>query len=411
MNKETLLSRAKSLQPELQSIRRDLHRHPETGFDLTYTLEKVRKELENMGYEPKSCGKAGLVVLVGGKQVHTTISDGKQSANKTILLRADMDALPLTEEADVDYKSETPGKMHGCGHDMHATMLLGAARLLKEMEDEIPGTVKLVFQPAEEIFQGAQDMIDNGVLENPHVDAAVMFHVLAGVPMPSGTILVPAGGISMSSCEQYHITVKGKGGHGSTPHLSIDPVTAAAHIHLALQEINSRELAPNDFGVFTTCKVRAGETSNVIPDSVEMWGTIRTADPEEKVNQQIRTRMTEISQGVGAAMRCQVNVEFYDYCPCMVVDNQLSKNALTYMKELIGPGAILNTSRGGGSEDFAFISHHVPTVGMFLAAGNTKEGYEYSMHNPKVKFDDSVLYQGSAAYVYMAMRWLENQNV
>lgn len=396
MNQETLLSQAKSLQPQLESIRRDLHRHPETGFDLTYTLEKVRQELEAMGYAPQSCGKAGLVALAGGK-----------NPGKTILLRADMDALPLTEESNVDYKSETEGKMHGCGHDLHTTMLLGAAKLLKEQEDKINGTVKLVFQPAEEIFRGCQDMIDHGVLENPYVDAAVMFHVVTGVPMPAGMILVPTGGISMSSCEQYHITIKGKGGHGSTPHLSIDPVTAAAHIHLALQEINSRELDPNKFGVFTTCKVRAGETSNVIPDSAEMWGTIRTADPKEAINQQIRTRMKEIAEGVGTALRCQVDVEFFDYCPCMVVDDQLADQSLTYMKELFGPAVILNTSRGGGSEDFAFISHHVPTVGMFLAAGNISEGYEYSMHNPKVTFDDSVLYRGSAAYAYMAMRWLE----
>lgn len=396
MDKERILSHAKSLQPELQSIRRELHRHPETGFDLIYTTQKVRQELENMGYVPETCGKAGLIALAGGKK-----------SGKTILLRADMDALPLAEEAEVDYKSETDGKMHGCGHDMHTAMLLGAAKILKEQEEEIQGTIKLVFQPAEEIFRGSQDMIDHGVLENPQVDAAVMFHVIAGTPMSSGMVLVPAGGISMSSCEQYHITIKGKGGHGSTPHVSIDPVTAAAHIHLALQEINSRELDPNEFGVFTTCKIRAGETSNVIPDSAEMWGTIRTADPEEKINEQIRTRMTEIAQGVGAALRCQVTVEFFDYCPCMVVDEQLADAALAYMKELFGSEVIKNTSRGGGSEDFAFISHHVPTVGMFLAAGNSDEGYEYSMHNPKVKFDDSVLYRGSAAYAYMAMRWLE----
>lgn len=396
MNRETLLSQAKSFQPQLQSIRRDLHRHPETGFDLTYTLEKVRQELETMGYTPQSCGKAGLIALAGGK-----------NPGKTILLRADMDALPLKEEADLDYKSEIDGKMHGCGHDLHTAMLLGAARLLKEHEDEIKGTVKLVFQPAEEIFQGSQDMISNGVLEQPQVDAAVMFHVLAGAPMPSGTILVPTGGIRMASCEQYHITIKGKGGHGSTPHLSIDPITATAHIHLAMQEINSRELDPSAFGVFTTCKIRAGETSNVIPDSAEMWGTIRTADPDETINQQIRDRMKEIAQGVGSALRCQVNIEFFDYCPCMLIDDQLSAHALTYMKELFGSEVLTNSSLGGGSEDFSFISHHVPTIAMYLSTGSSKEGYEYSVHNPKVTFDDSVLYRGSAAYAYMALRWLE----
>lgn len=396
MKVELLLKEAKELQSQLIEIRRDLHRHPETGFELTYTVEKVREELQQMGYEPKDCGKAGLVVLAGGK-----------NPGKTIMLRADMDALPLEEEADIDFRSENPGKMHGCGHDMHTTMLLGAAKLLKEHEDEIKGTVKLVFQPAEEIFQGSLDMIQAGVLENPHVDAAVMIHVTTGIPAPAGLLMIPKGGISMSSCEQYHITVKGKGGHGSTPHAAIDPVTAAAQIHLAMQEINSRELDPNAYGVFTTCKFRAGETSNVIPDSAEMWGTIRTADPEGKIGDQIKTRMEEIAKGVGAAMRCEVSVEFYDYCPCMVVDEKMSENALTFMGELIGQGAIPISERGGGSEDFAFVSHEVPVVGMFITAGNATEGYEYGLHNPKVKIDDSVLWEGSAAYAYMALRWLE----
>ena len=394
--KEELLKQAKEIQEQICEIRRDLHRHPETGFDLAYTKEKVRQELITMGYEPKDCGKAGLVVLAGGKQ-----------PGKTIMLRADMDALPLTEEADIDYASEHPGRMHGCGHDMHASMLLGAAKLLKEHEDELAGTVKLVFQPAEEIFQGAQDMMDAGVLENPHVDAAVMIHVVIGMPIPSGLFLVPEGGISMSSCEQYHITVKGKGGHGSTPHAAIDPLTAAAHIHLALQEINSRELDPNEFGVFTTCKFQSGETSNVIPDSAQMWGTIRTADPDGKVGEQIRTRMTEIAQGVGTALRCGVEVEFYDYCPCMLVSDALADSVAGYVGELFGPGVQRMSARGGGSEDFAFVSHKVPVVGMFLAAGNFNEGYAFGVHHPKAKFDDSVLWEGSAAYAYTAMRWLE----
>lgn len=394
--KEQILARAKELQPELLEIRRDLHRHPETGFNLTYTKEKVRQELINMGYEPLECGKAGLVVLVGGKQ-----------PGKTILLRADMDALPMQEEADIDYRSENPGKMHGCGHDMHTTMLLGAARILKEHENEIKGTIKLMFQPAEEIFQGSLDMIANGVLENPKVDAAMMIHVVAGMPMPSGMVIIPGGGISAASCEQYHITVTGKGGHGSTPHAAIDPITAAAHIHLALQEINSRELDPNAFGVFTTCKFQAGNTSNVIPNTAEMWGTIRTTDPEEKINTQIKTRMEEIAKGVGTAMRCTVDVEFFDYCPCMVIDKDLSNNAFKYMQELIGQGAIQMAQGGGGSEDFAFISHKVPTVGLFMAAGNTNEGYEYNIHHPKLKLDDSILWTGSAAHAYVALRWLE----
>lgn len=401
MKTQKILEEAMVLQPELAAIRRELHRHPEIGFDIPYTKQFVKNKLEQMGYVPKEMGKAGIVVTAGGKR-----------SGKTILLRADMDALPLQEEADVAYRSEIDGAMHGCGHDMHTAMLLGAASILKKCEDEIQGTVKLEFQPAEEIFQGSPDMIQAGVLENPHVDAAIMIHVIAGMPIPSGTVLVSNAGISNTSCEQYHITVQGKGGHGSTPHESIDPITAAAHIHLALQEINSRELDPNQFGVFTTGRFEAGKASNVIPDTAEMWGTIRTTDLDNKVGELIKTRMTEISKGIGEALRCNVNIEFYDFCPCMVIDADLAADLMKYMRELLG-NQVIDLSQisggkaGGGSEDFAFISHEVPTASMFLLAGSSNDGYLYGQHNPKVKFDDSVLYRGSAAYVQAALRWLE----
>ncbi len=334
-----LLGRAQALEPQLVEWRRTLHRHPEVGFDLTQTKALVKKALTEMGYEPRNCGKAGVIALAGGKK-----------PGKTILLRADMDALPIQEESGVDYASEVPGKMHGCGHDMHTAMMLGAAQLLKEHEDEIEGTVKLEFQPAEEIFQGSPDMIANGLLENPSVDAAVMFHVLGGMPIPAGVVLVPAcGGITMASCEQYHIIVHGKGGHGSTPENCIDPITAAAHIHIALQEINSRELDAHSFGVFTTGRFQAGAASNVIPDTAEMWGTIRTTDPEGAVTELLHKRMTEIVQGVATAYRCTAEITFSDYCPCMVVDKELAGNALTYMGELLGKGAMDMTPMTGGA--------------------------------------------------------------
>ena len=400
ISSQDLLNEAKALEPQLQTWRRTLHRHPEVGFDLPQTKALVKQALTAMGYAPQDCGKAGVLALAGGKK-----------PGKTLLLRGDMDALPIQEQSGEEFSSEIPGRMHGCGHDMHTAMMLGAAKLLKAHEDEIEGTVKLEFQPAEEIFQGSPDMIANGLLEDPKVDAAVMFHVLAGMPLPAGTVLVPGGGITMASCEQYHITVHGKGGHGSTPHACVDPITAAAHIHIALQEINSRELDPNAFGVLTTGCFKAGAASNVIPDTAEMFGTIRTTDPDNKTGELIRKRMTEIAQGVALAFRCTAEVEFSDYCPCMVVDKALAADALTYMTDLLGAGAMDMTpltggKAGGGSEDFAFVSHEVPTVSMFLSAGNSKDGYLYGQHHPKVRFDDSILYEGSAAYSYFALRWL-----
>ena len=400
MQADKLLAEAEALQPQLQKWRRTIHRNPEIGFDLPKTRALVKQALTEMGYQPQDCGKAGILALAGGKR-----------PGKTILLRGDMDALPIFEESGEVFASEIPGRMHGCGHDMHTAMMLGAARLLKAHEDELEGTVKLEFQPAEEIFQGSPDMLAHGLLEAPHVDAAVMFHVLGGMPLPLGEVLVPGGGITMASCEQYHIVVHGKGGHGSMPENCIDPITAAAHIHIALQEINARELSQNDFGVLTTGRFAAGAASNVIPDTAEMWGTIRTTDPENKSGALIKQRMTEIAQGVAAAFRCTAEVMFSDFCPCMVVDETLSKDAFGYLADLLGQGvmdmtALTGGKPGGGSEDFAFVSHKVPTVSLFLACGGPAQGCRYSQHHPKVRFDDSVLYKGSAAYGYVAMRWL-----
>ena len=400
MQADKLLAEAEALQPQLQKWRRTIHRNPEIGFDLPETRALVKQALTEMGYQPQDCGKAGILALAGGKR-----------PGKTILLRGDMDALPIFEESGEVFASEIPGRMHGCGHDMHTAMMLGAARLLKTHEDELEGTVKLEFQPAEEIFQGSPDMLAHGLLEDPHVDAAVMFHVLGGMPLPLGEVLVPGGGITMASCEQYHIVVHGKGGHGSMPENCIDPITAAAHIHIALQEINARELSQNDFGVLTTGRFAAGAASNVIPDTAEMWGTIRTTDPENKSGALIKQRMTEIAQGVAAAFRCTAEVTFSDFCPCMVVDETLSKDAFGYLSEMLGQGvmdmtALTGGKPGGGSEDFAFVSHEVPTVSLFLACGGPAQGCRYSQHHPKVRFDDSVLYKGSAAYGYVAMRWL-----
>ncbi|MBQ8589723.1 MAG: amidohydrolase [Firmicutes bacterium] len=395
--KDMLLREAKALQPMLQDFRREIHKHPETGFDLVHTKAMVKQALEDMGYEPQDCGKAGVVVTVGGKK-----------PGKVFLLRADMDALPLPDETDYEYKSQIPGKMHACGHDMHATMLMGAAKLLKEHEDEIEGTIKLMFQPAEEIFAGAEDMINNGVLENPKPDAAMMIHVAIGSDHKGGTFVVPTPGISMASVDQYVITVKGKGGHGSTPHLAVDPITAAAHIHLALQEINSREINGHDFAVFTTCMVRAGETFNVIPEFAEMSGTIRTLDGSGQIADYIRKRIEEIAKGVGAAMRCDVDVKFPIHGLALVVDEQVSACAETYMTELAGEDYVyMNSVPSNGSEDFALVSHAIPSINVDLVVGSKADGYELYVHNPKSSFDDQYLWKGTAGYAYMAMRWLE----
>ena len=401
MDAKKVLQAALAIQPEIQANRRELHRHPELGMDLVYTKAFVKTKLEEMGYVPQECGKSGLVVLAGGKK-----------PGKCFLIRGDMDALPVEEQANVEFRSQNPGKMHACGHDTHTAMMLGAAKLLKGMEDEIEGTVKLMFQPGEETLEGAQDMLAAGVLENPKVDAGLMIHSMTGMPFPKGMVAILDGGRGMASCDQYKITVKGKGGHGAMPHLTIDPIPTAAHIHVALAEIHSRELTSGTFGVITTGKFQAGVASNVIADTAVMEGTIRTGD--EATEAMLMQRVKEIAESVGKAYRCEVDVEFVGHCPPNISDTEVSASAVKYMTELLGQAAVpASVAMGdsnkisGGSEDFAFISTKVPSVSMMLAVGNPENGYCYPQHHPKARFDDSKLFEGAAAYAYVAARWLE----
>ena len=404
MKPEILLSEAENISETIVNQRRALHRMPGTEFDLGETLAYVKKELEDMGYAPESCGRAGLVALAGGKK-----------PGKVFLLRADMDGLPIREEADVDFASKN-GRMHACGHDMHTAMLLGAARLLKQHEDEIEGTVKLMFQPAEEVFEGSKDMIEAGLLENPKVDAALMIHVMANMPFPAGTVVVSAPGVSAPAADYFDIKVQGKGCHGSMPNTGVDPLTAAAHILISLQEIHARELAMGEKAVLTFGTMNAGTASNVIPDTVTMGGTLRTFDEESR--SMIKKRMSEIAQGVAQAFRAEAEVIFGSGCPTLVNDRDMSLCCERYVKELLGPGKAfsvteLNAMGGGsssktaGSEDFAYVSQQVPSVMLALASGQPDKGYCYPQHHPMVKFDESALPGGSAVYAYTALRWLE----
>lgn len=408
MNPELLLKESSEYKEILLNTRHHLHACPGTGFDIAETVAYVRQELTAMGYEPQECGKAGLVVLAGGRK-----------PGKVFLIRGDMDGLPVKEEADVDFKS-TNGKMHACGHDMHTTMMLGAARLLKAHEDEIEGTVKLMFQPAEEIFEGSKDMIQAGVLKDPDVDAALMIHVMAGMPMPAGTVIACNGGVSAPACDFFTIRIQGHGCHGSMPNTGVDPINATAHIVTALQEINARELAISDEAVITVGTFHAGNAANVIPDTAEMSGSIRTFD--EDIRQFIKDRISEIATGIAKAFRAEATVSFGNGCPTLTNDENLSNDITGYLKELLGPqGAFtagqLNAMSGSkkqaktsGSEDFAYVSQEVPSLMLALAAGQPEKGYRYPQHHPKVMFDESVLPVGSAVYAYSAMRWLEEHN-
>ena len=398
---QTILKEAKGLQKELVEWRRELDRRAEVGFTHPMTTAFLKEALAKMGYKVEPCGKSGLTVTVG---------DGE----KTFLLRADTDALPIREEARVGYASKS-GNMHACGHDMHATMLLGAAKLLKAKEKGLRGRVKLLFQPAEELLEGAKNMIENGVLVSPKVDGAMMMHVMTNVPMPVGTTVVASAGVSAPAADYFTIKVKGKGCHGSAPWNGVDATSVAAHILLALHEISARELSVSQPAVLTVGSVSAGEASNVIADTATLKGTLRAFD--EGVRAQVKQRFKEISSSVAKAFRARASVRYGGGCPTLVNDEKLSVFTEKTLKKLLGENGVFASAtlqgvvkeKSGGSEDFAYISQEIPSVMVAIAAGQTEKGYTYPLHHPKVKFDEGALFIGAAAYTHTAIEWLKNE--
>lgn len=389
---KTFVEEAKAFQQEMVSWRRHIHKNPEVGMDTPTTAAFIKEKLEEMGYEAKHVAGTGVTAIVGGKK-----------PGKCFLIRADIDALPITEESGVEFKS-TNGAMHACGHDFHTTMLLGAAKLLKAHEDEIPGQVKFMFQPAEENLKGAKAMIADGILENPKVDAAAMFHVMSGMPVPTGTILVPIPGTSTAASDWFEILIKGKGGHGAMPHNSVDPLNVISHLHLALQELNSREIAPDDIVALTVGMMRGGTTSNVIPDIAEMHGTLRTYSAETR--ERLKRRIPEISKLVAETFRAEAEVTMIEGCPTVLNDESVTEPLFEGLSEVFGSSVTRLTTKGSGSEDFAYVTEKVPSVMMMISAGDSNDGYTLPVHHPKVVFNEDVLSRGAAAYVIAALSWL-----
>ncbi len=397
----SIMEEAEGLQEILVNHRRHLHGIAEVGFELPETAAYVAECLERMGYRPELVGGSGVVALAGGKK-----------KGKTFLLRADMDALPIQEESGVPFSSRN-GNMHACGHDLHTAMLLGAAQLLKNHEQEIEGNVKLMFQPAEEIMSGAKMMIGQGVLENPRVDAAMMIHVQPGAPFKAGTAVVMKNGPVSAACDWFTVKVRGKGCHGAMPQNGVDPLNSIAHIYTALQELNARELSPSDIAVITVGEMHGGNTANVIPDSAYLSGTIRTLD--ENVREFVKARLREIAVQVARAFRAEAEVIFERGCPCNTIDSNLNRKLKGYMEELLGPAGYADASAAAhmetnfGSEDFAYISTAVPSVMLGLSAGSPADGYCYGLHHPKAVFDEKGLSIGAAAYCFTALEWLKSQ--
>lgn len=391
--KNEILEAAEQLKEELLQIRRTIHQNPEAGPSLPHTKEFVMKKLREYGYQPEEICESGIVAtLEGGKP------------GKTILLRADMDALSILEKAPVSFASEN-GKMHACGHDMHATMLLGAARLLMEHREEIEGQVKLVFQPDEEGFTGAKAMLKAGVLENPAVDAGFALHVNSGTP--SGMVLCGMG-TCMAGCTLFRIQVKGTGCHGAMPETGVDPINIAAHIYLSLQEIIAREVAPTKPAVVTIGKFVGGKAPNIIPGEVVMEGTIRTLDRE--LSEQIFQRIQDISAQTAALFRGAAEVTEIASAPPLLNNKEMVKEMAGYVGELVDPSKVIVFEQGGmGSEDFASYTYEIPCSYLLVGAGIPQENELFGkpMHNECVVFNEDILPLGSAIYAYSAMKWLK----
>lgn len=392
MNK--FIEQAKLIKEDMIVYRRTIHSNPEVGSKLPKTKTYVMEKLRKLGYDPKEICESGIVATIKGDK-----------PGKTFLLRADMDALPMKEETECDFKS-TNGCMHSCGHDMHTAMLLGAAKLLKQNQNQIEGTIKLVFQPDEEGFTGAKKLIQAGILENPKVDAAMAMHVHSGTP--SNTILCGLG-TSIAGCNRFRIVVKGSGCHGAMPETGVDPINIAAHIYLSLQEIISREISATKPAVVTIGKFVGGDAPNIIPEEVIMEGTIRSLDKE--VGEFIFNRINDIVISTAKMFRGKAELIELSSVPPLINDNNLAHEITNYMKDLVGEQSVILFESGGmGSEDFASYSYEVPSLYIMLGAGSKQENtlFGQPMHNEKVVFNEDILPTGAAIYAYSAIMWLKN---
>lgn len=394
MKTATILERAGELSSELTAIRRKIHENPEIGFNLPNTTALVKATLTEYGIDARQAGQAGISAVLGSEE----------KGSKTFLLRADMDALPFEEQSGLDFASRN-GFMHACGHDIHTSALLGAARILKEREGDLKGRVKLMFQPCEEDVGGAADMVEAGILENPKVDGALALHV---VHHGSGTAGYSLGSACASS-DVFTITVKGKGGHGAVPNACIDPINAGVHIHMALQALNSRETHPDDMLVLTICEFHSGGAANAFSDTAVMRGTIRARD--QKVREYAKKRLEEITAAVAAAFGAGAQVEYlHSGVPPMVNDQKLLDQVKGYVDHMLGEGTCYELPKMTGSEDFSVVSQKTPSLLLWIGTGSEEEGYPYGVHDPRVTFNEDMIPVMAAIYAETAMRWLEDNH-
>lgn len=384
--------RAKELREETVANRRYLHTNAEVGLNMPKAQAFVMGKLKEYGLEPKECGH-GVTATLG-------------KGGKVLMLRADMDALPMPEESGEEFACPTGKEAHTCGHDFHAAMLLTAAKMLKEKEDTLEGTIKFMFQPAEETFEGSKNMIENGILENPPVDAALAYHVSPG-KMPIGLFMYNDKDTMMYSVDGFKITIHGKGSHGAYPHVGVDPINIGVHIHLALQELIARESDPTHSCVLTIGQFAGGTAANIIPETAVLQGTIRTNKPEAR--ELLVRRMKEVAEKTAAVYNGTVDIEMISEVPPLICNPKLTDEVVGYMQELGIPGLTPYPGiSASASEDFAVIAEKVPSTFMYLSAGYLDERGQYPAHHPKAQFNEDVCPIGAACLAHCASQWLKN---
>ena len=402
----SLAAEAAGFLDDLAAWRHELHQMPELSNDLPRTSAFVQERLRELGVPFRTAvGGSCVIALIGRGAEAAAAGDGTatdEQAGPTVLLRADMDALPVAEESGEPFAAAN-GRMHACGHDMHATALLGAARLLKEREGEVRalgGTVKLVFQPGEETFQGARAALADGLLESPHVDAAYAMHVIGAMPLG----VIGHGLQALSGVYGFRVTLTGKGGHGSSPEVCVDPITAGVHVHLALQELIAREVSAMKEVALTIGRFAGGEAANVIPDTCVLEGTMRVFDPE--LMRALVARIGKLVRGVAATYRVGAEIEVLNNVPPLVLDPGMVEACAGYVGAALPDAKQVGGMHNMASEDFALVAERVPSAYFMVGAAVPDAAEHYAQHNPKIRFADEELPMGAAAYAAVALGWL-----
>jgi amidohydrolase len=371
---------AERLRERLIGWRRDFHRHPELAFEERRTAEIVADHLRRLGYQVQTgVAKTGVVGLLEGAR-----------PGPVVMVRFDMDALLVTEETGAEYASEVPGRMHACGHDGHVAMGMGLAELMAARRDEMAGTLKLVFQPAEEGGNGAEVMVKEGVLKDPRPDVFLATHVWNERPV--------------GTAEKFTCVVKGRGGHGALPHLAVDPIVASAQVIAALQTVVSRNVSPLDTAVVSVGSIHGGDAFNVIPPQVEMTGTIRTYEPFTR--ETVLRRVREVVEGVSAACGAEAELEIQPLTPAVINDADIAEVVRKAAEAVLGPERVTSGERTMGSEDAAFFMEEVPGCYFFLGSANADKGLDAPHHNPRFDFDEEALVLGVAILAQAAAFYL-----